>query len=108
MSYVKYEVYVYADGDKFWHLNDKCHREDGPAIERANGDKHWYLNDKHHREDGPAIECAGGTKHWCLNGKYLTKDEFDAKMNIKNKPQDCSNRVIEVDGVEYISKKKGQ
>ena len=36
--------------------NDKCHREDGPAIEGANGSKYWYLNGKLHREDGPAIE----------------------------------------------------
>ena len=27
-----------------------------------NGTKYWYLNGKFHREDGPAIECANGTK----------------------------------------------
>ena len=49
-----------ANGDKFWYLNGKLHREDGPAIEHANGDKFWCLNDKLHREDGPAIELADG------------------------------------------------
>ena len=38
------EVKVYTDGTKKWCLNGKCHREDGPAIERPNGTKQWYLN----------------------------------------------------------------
>ena len=33
-------------GDKFWRLNGKLHREDGPAIEYPNGHKFWYLNGK--------------------------------------------------------------
>jgi hypothetical protein len=54
----------WADGTKKWYLNSKLHRKDGPAIEYADGDKEWYLNDKRHREDGPAIEQANGTKKW--------------------------------------------
>ena len=56
-----------ANGDKFWWLNGKLHREDGPALESANGDKHWCLNGLLHREDGPAVECANGSKEWWLN-----------------------------------------
>ena len=55
---IEYTVKVYPNGDKSWCLNDKLHREDGPAMRVANGDKFWYLNDKLHREDGPAIEYA--------------------------------------------------
>ena len=55
--------------DKYWLLNNKLHREDGPAIERTNGSKEWWLNGKLHREDGPAIESVSGTKYWLLNGK---------------------------------------
>jgi hypothetical protein len=33
------------------------------------GDKYWLLNGKRHREDGPAVEGANGTKEWWLNGK---------------------------------------
>ena len=33
-----------------------------------NGEKRWYLNDKPHREDGPAIEWYNGIKQWFLNG----------------------------------------
>ena len=43
---IKYKVEVYSNGTRYWYLNDKLHREDGPAIEHANGDKFWYLNDK--------------------------------------------------------------
>jgi hypothetical protein len=31
------ECRIYDDGDKFWYLNGKYHRTDGPAIEWANG-----------------------------------------------------------------------
>ena len=30
---IEYTVKVRADGTKEWYLNDKLHREDGPAIE---------------------------------------------------------------------------
>ena len=72
---IEYTVKVWSNGDKAWYLNDKLHREDGPAIEYANGNKFWYLNGKRHREDGPAIEWADGDKSWYLNGKEVTEEE---------------------------------
>ena len=71
---IEYTVKVWANGIKFWYLNDKLHREDGPAMEWADGSKSWYLNDKLHREDGPAIEYANGDKYWYLNGKCHRED----------------------------------
>ena len=53
---------VDEDGDKCWYLNDKLHRENGPAVEDANGNKWWYLNGELHRLDGPAVEFANGNK----------------------------------------------
>ena len=44
-------------------------------LDRANGDKYWYLNGKRHREDGPAIEWADGSKSWWLNGEKVTEEE---------------------------------
>jgi hypothetical protein len=79
-NYIKYEVKVYTNGDKYWYLNDKLHREDGPAIEWANGDKCWYLNGRLHREDGPAVECSIGYKAWYLNDERLTEEEFNERM----------------------------
>lgn len=70
-------------GDKCWYLNDKLHREDGPAIEYSNGDKSWYLKGKLHREDGPAEEWADGTKEWWLNGEEVTEEEV---MGMNDKP----------------------
>ena len=52
---IEYTVKVYPNGDKSWWLNDKLHREDGPAMEGADGNKFWHLNGKLHREDGPAM-----------------------------------------------------
>jgi hypothetical protein len=73
-NYIKYEVKVYAGGNKYWYLNGKLHREDGPAVRYSNGDKFWYLNGKRHREDGPAIEYSDGDKCWFLNGKFHRED----------------------------------
>ncbi len=119
MKHIEYKVRVYTNGDKywylngkahredgpaiewangakFWYLNDKLHREDGPAIEDASGSKYWYLNGKLHREDGPAIECANGKKRWYLNDKLLTKKQFNKKMK-----KLCENKVVEIDGIKY-------
>jgi hypothetical protein len=70
----------YANGHKAWYLDGKLHREDGPAVELANGHKAWYLDDNLHREDGPAIEVANGTKFWYLNGIEYTETKFKKKM----------------------------
>ena len=55
-------------GHKYWFLNGKLHREDGPAAEYNTGNKEWYINDILHREDGPAIDCKDGTKFWFVHG----------------------------------------
>ena len=68
------EMKVDSDGRKYWCLNNKYHREDGPAIEWPDGSKHWLLNGQYHREDGPAIENSDGTKRWFLNGEPHRED----------------------------------
>ena len=87
----------YANGTKFWYLNGKLHREDGPAVEHANGAEFWYLDGKLHREDGPATECADGEKSWYLNGIEMTQEEHEKRIN------PCLNKTITItiDGVEY-------
>ena len=75
MDYTTYKVLVYTSGTREWYLNDKLHREDGPAIELANGTKAWCLNGDLHREDGPAIEYPGGTKEWWLNDVKVTESD---------------------------------
>ena len=63
-------------GTKFWWLNGKLHREDGPAVELCDGSKYWYINNRLHREDGPAVEFANGIKGWYLNDIEYTESEW--------------------------------
>ena len=44
------------------------------------GTKSWFLNDRLHREDGPAIEWADGSKSWWINGEYLTEENWKKKV----------------------------
>ena len=44
------------------------------------GTKHWLVDNKLHREDGPAVDFVDGTKLWYLNGIEYTEAEFKAKM----------------------------
>ena len=46
-----------------------------------NGNKYWFLNGKRHREDGPAIECSTSGKYWFLDGTSYNEQEFNEKMN---------------------------
>ena len=71
---IEYKVKVNVNGDKFWSLNDKLHREDGPAIEYSAGNQEWFINGKRHREDGPACEYGNGTEEWYLNGSLHRED----------------------------------
>ena len=71
-------------GTKSWYLNDKLHREDGPAVESPEGTKFWYLNGKLHREYGPAIEHTDGDKSWYLNDKRVTEEEVMGKKSQDN------------------------
>jgi len=76
---VKPTAVEYVNGDKYWYLDGKLHREDGPAREYADGEKHWYLHGKLHRENGPAMEYSLGTKEYWLNGKrldFITDDQM--------------------------------
>lgn len=88
---ITYTVKVDEDKNKYWYLNGKPHREDGPAVEYANGDKSWWLNGKRHREDGPAVEHADGDKRWHIDGEELTEAEFN----------DRKNKTIVLDGITY-------
>jgi hypothetical protein len=72
------------DDNKFYYLNDKLNREDGPAIESANGSKKWYINGKRHREDGPAVEHSHGSKYWYLNGQEIICKDNEEFLRIVN------------------------
>ena len=103
---ITYEVKVYTDGTTWWYLNDKLHRQDGPAIEWANGDKEWWFGGERHRQDGPAVEHTFlDMKKWYLNGERLTENEWRAKVQPSQPSQpsqpNCEGRLIEIDGKTY-------
>jgi hypothetical protein len=77
---------VYDDGSELWYKNSKLHRLDGPAIERSNGDKVWYKNGLCHRLNGPAIEHTNGYKEWWIEGKKIecdSQEEFERLIKLK-------------------------
>ena len=87
-----------SNGTKAWYKKGMLHRDDGPAYIDIDGSKFWFINDKRHRIDGPAVEYANGKKAWYIAGKNITKEEFDKATK---KPQDCSDKIVEIDGVKY-------
>ena len=98
----------YANGDKYWYLNGKLHRVDGPAIEYAGGDKIWYLNGKRHRVDGPAVERFSGYKEWYLDddlldyyypnfGCFTPKTREEALKRLNSKPRPYSYELYMAD-----------
>ena len=72
MSYKEYTVKDYENGDRYWIINGKSHREDGPAMEYANGGRYWYLN-----------------------GERLTEQEFNKRQNPNH------GKIVEIDGIKY-------
>jgi len=72
---IEYTVKVDNDGSKFWYLNGKLHREDGPAVERGNGYKEWYLD-----------------------GVLFTEQEHKEATKSKCKVE---GKVVEIDGIKY-------
>ena len=73
----KYEVFIKQNGSTFWYLNDKLHRENGPAIEQSVGIKQYWLNGQLHRLDGPAVEYLDGSVEYWINDEQLTEEEFN-------------------------------
>ena len=63
-------------GTKFWHLDDRRHRTDGPAVEWANGDTEWWQHGIRHRTDGPAMEWENGHKEWYLHDCVFSFDKW--------------------------------
>jgi hypothetical protein len=78
-------AYIDANGGKVWWVNGKRHRIDGPAVEHPGGGKAWFVNGKYHRIDGPAIETADGSKAWYINSEPMSEQDFD-KWRAKHNP----------------------
>jgi hypothetical protein len=122
---MKYEVTI-ENGNKYWRVDGKFHREDGPAVvlatsawpKRLNGSKEWYINGNLHREDGPAIEIDNGTKYWYINNKLHREDgpaiEFAdgskywyidgmelTEKDFNNRKRSLDGKLVTIDGINY-------
>ena len=95
---MKNEMIIDKDGTKRWFLNNKRHREDGPAIEFADGSKEWYLHNELHREDGPAAVRPNGAESWYLNGKLHRVDGPAKKGGNGNTTWHRNGELHRVDG----------
>jgi len=82
---------IYGEHVKIWKINDKRHRDDGPAYiygisnDNPNGTNHgYYMNGKWHRDDGPAIirgiskDNPNGTSHYYYRNGELHRDDGPA------------------------------
>lgn len=57
----------------YYTLNEKLHRDDGPAIEYRSGENHYYKHGNLHRLDGPAIDSSE-VKDWYYEGKHVGRN----------------------------------
>ncbi len=72
----------------FWYRDSShtiMHRIGGPAAIFDSGKKVWIVNDKRHRDDGPALTWADGTYDWYLDGIYYQAFEDYIKELKKTK-----------------------
>jgi hypothetical protein len=95
---------VLANGDQWWYLDGKIHREDGPAIITKkyeiwmfnnvahrdgnlpsniykNGNLEWFVRGQRHRTDGPAVvfkDASGKPDEYWIDGVQKTFEEFQS------------------------------
>ena len=70
-------------------------------IKWSDGEKWWVLNGKYHREDGPAKEQPdGSSKEWWLNGHEYTESEWKVAVEKLNKEK---TKVRDDEGMEEDS-----
>ena len=64
---------TYGGTTSYWK-DDVVHRDDGPAIIKKNGEKYWMVNGKPHRIDGPAVllprDTLDARQYWLFGIKY--------------------------------------
>jgi|ERR1700691_915888 len=73
-----------------YYLNDKLHREDGPAVIYSDGTINYYLNGKLHREYGPAVIWNNGSFEYYINNNNITK-KVNKWIKENNIPEDWTN-----------------
>ena len=73
------------------------HREDGPAFEFWFGTKYWYIDGRCHRTDGPARRYGNDgvvTEEWLIDGRMLTKRGYEKRIR-EIKDMDIAMRLTD-------------
>jgi len=65
---------IKSSGVQFWVINNKRHRVGGPAYIHPNGTQIWYQNDIIHNDNGPARIWNDGSQIWRVNGQLHRTD----------------------------------
>lgn len=88
---------IQTKGKKSWYINNKLHREDGPAVERTDGIHDWYLDGKN---VGMCIDNSDGTRTYYLGRQTVTEKEFKATIlkdylnsKLDNKPSQFKLKI---------------
>jgi len=63
-----------TEQDRNWYILKGYEIQEYPHV------RYWYLNGKLHREDGPAVEYADGRREWWVNGKYICNSWTEATV----------------------------
>ena len=79
------EKSYYENGNiksQHYYKNDKCHRDNGPAIiyyyENKNiKEKWWCKNGEYHRDNGPAVICYDENQNIINEEFYLNGEKVD-------------------------------
>ena len=64
-------VWYCKKGTMIWH------NPYGPACISDDGSKYYLIEDKYHRLDGPAIIWPDGEEEYYINSEKLSKEEFE-------------------------------
>ena len=59
---------------RYYDMDGRLHRKNGPAVEYKNGTIEYYLHGKLHRIGAPARIFANGDEVWAQNGLYHRED----------------------------------
>ena len=66
---------LYTLDNQFIRETNICPDNFTGIIEYTSGSKYWIVNDKHHRLDGPAIEHYSGSKYWYIDNIKCAKEQ---------------------------------
>ena len=70
----------YKLGDLIYYCKKytkQIHNPYGAAIINEDGTKYYFIENKYHRLDGPAIIYYNSEEKYFINGQFLTKEEFE-------------------------------